>query len=197
MKNALAEMFAKADKTLGKIVIYISFCGIGASVIILGSTILNIIMRSVFTISLNGTIEIGSDMMIPVAFCALPAVTYFGVHIKVDLLARRMPNSVQSLLRAFNLIVVTVICATTAYYVFEKCLSVKEAGTFGDALHIPFYPFYAIISIMLWLCTFCSVYNLVHLFLVKEEVDEDKAMRLDPDFSLPGVERMKERIDDK
>lgn len=162
----------RADEILGRGAEYLSFIAVFASAVILIATIGNIILRAFFNRSMNGTIEISTDMMVLVAFCALPAVTFFNDHIKVDLLTRRLPARAQRVLKCFNLLIVGGICFIGAKYICDGALYQKQLGSSGSSLYIPFYPFYYLIAAMMFLCALCVVYNLIRVVAVGDAVND-------------------------
>jgi TRAP-type C4-dicarboxylate transport system permease small subunit len=171
----------KIDRAVGRVMVIISFLGILASGIILIATIVNVITRSFFNFALNGALEISTDMMIIVAFCALPAVTYFGGHIKVDLVVRKLPNLVQRICKCFNLLLTAGICGLGSWFVFVKAGATKTLGATGSSLHIPYYPFYYVISAMFLICALCAAYNMVSVIVRGDEIDEEAVMGKLPD----------------
>jgi TRAP-type C4-dicarboxylate transport system permease small subunit len=172
-KSRAAQAAARADRILMQGATLLSFVAVAAAAVILLATVGNIVLRAFFNRSMNGSIEISADMMVIVAFCALPAVTLTGGHISVDLLVRRFPARAQRALKCFNLLLGGGVCLIAAKYIFNQAAYQKQLGTSGSSLYIPYYPFYYLIAFMMLLCALCALYNLLRVAAVGEEAGED------------------------
>jgi TRAP-type C4-dicarboxylate transport system permease small subunit len=166
------DRFDRIDRVIDKSLSALAFVSIAASAAILVATIGNIVMRAAFNIALNGAIEVSTEMMPVVAFCAMPLITFYGAHIKVDLLTRHFPRMVQKALRLVNLLLIAGISLIVSYYVLEKGFQQKELGASGSSLHIPYYPFYYLISAMMLLVALCVLYSSVRLITTGVEPGE-------------------------
>jgi TRAP-type C4-dicarboxylate transport system permease small subunit len=166
----IPQSLERADRIIGKITEYISFAGLGAAAVILVATTGNIILRAFFNRSLNGAIEISTDMMVLVAFCALPVVTFYNGHIKVDLVTAKLPAGVQRVLKCFNLLLVCLVCLVSVKYIYGQAFYQKQLGTSGSSLYIPYYPFYFLIAAMMLICALCVLYNLIRVIAVGDEL---------------------------
>jgi TRAP-type C4-dicarboxylate transport system permease small subunit len=173
------ERMAKSDAAIGKVVTGVSIVGVCATAVILVATLTNVISRAVFNIALNGAVDLSNVFLVAVAFCALPGVTFYGGHIKVDIITEKMPPRGRKFFQAFNLAAVTLICVITAWYTIGKAIQEITVGSSGSSLRIPYYPFYFLISAMFFLTAFCVAYNFVHLIVTGEEIEAELFERED------------------
>jgi TRAP-type C4-dicarboxylate transport system permease small subunit len=178
-KKPREERMAKSDAAIGKVLTGVSLVGVGATAVILVATLTNVISRAVFNIALNGAVDLSNVFLVAVAFCALPGVTFYGGHIKVDIVTEKMPPPLRKFFQGFNLAATTAICALTAWYTIGKAIKEITVGSSGSALRIPYYPFYFLISAMFFLTAFCVAYNLVHLIVTGTEIEAELFERED------------------
>jgi len=164
------------DNVMNKVFIFINFFAIAATGVILLVTVANVLMRALFAQPIKGALELSTDMMVMVSYCSLPIVTMLSRHISVDLLAGRFSANAQAVLKIFNLIVYSVLCVFAGYATFVKGAYEFNLGTCGSSLRIPYWIFYYIIGVMLFISVVCALYNIIHVIVTGEEVNE---IRLD------------------
>lgn len=161
-KTARAYRMDKADRVVGMVFTVLTWFSIVAVVFILAITVVNVISRAFFTYPIFGTIDVSSVVLSLVAMCALPIVTMFNTHIKVDLVADRLPEKVKDILICANLVMCTVIMTIMSRTTFTKAGKVQVMGTRTGSLAIPLFPVYYLISFMLLVSALCALYNLFH-----------------------------------
>ena len=152
----------KIDQVVGKVFTALTWLSIIAVLIIMAITVVNVITRAFFRYPIFGVVDISEVFLSIVALCALPIVTMFNEHIKVDLVADRLPQRLQDALTCFNLSACAIMLVIISIFTFLKAGRILELGTSSGALHISFYPIYYLISAMMMVSAICAFYNLLH-----------------------------------
>jgi len=164
-KNPRAFRMDRIDRVASGLFAVLTWLSVIPVVFILLNTTANVISRAFFSHSIFGSVQLSTVVLSLVVMCAMPVVTMYNTHIKVDLLVEKFPQKVQDVLFCFNFIACAAIMVITSLYTFQKAAKTMAMGTCTDALSIPYWPIYDLIAIMLMLSAVCAIYNLIH-FLV-------------------------------
>ena len=164
-KNPKAFRMDKVDRVASGLFAILTWLSVLPVIFILLNTTANVISRAFFSHSIYGSVQLSTVTLSLVVMCAMPVVTMYNTHIKVDLVAERLPQKGQNFLCGANFIVCAAIMVVTAIYTFQKAGKVRAMGTSTDALSIPYWPIYDLIAIMLLLSAVCAIYNLIHFIV--------------------------------
>ena len=93
------------DRVVGVIFMIFTLIAIVSVIYIMLNTTVNVITRSFFSKSINGSVQTSQIVLSLVALCALPIVTMYKTHIKVDVVAEKLPEKGQNFLLIMNLII--------------------------------------------------------------------------------------------
>ncbi len=170
-KNERAYRMDKLDWVVGKCFTVLTWFSIVSVVIIMLITVVNVITRGLFRYPIFGSVDVSSVLLSLVAMCALPIVTMFNTHIKVDLVADRLPKKAQDGLLVFNLLICTGIMVIMSIATFGKADRVRSLGTTTGSLAIPYYPVYYLIAIMAFATAICALYNVFHFLYCGNTID--------------------------
>ena len=170
-KNPKAFRMDKVDRVASGLFAILTWLSVLPVIFILLNTTANVISRAFFSHSIYGSVQLSTVTLSLVVMCAMPVVTMYNTHIKVDLVAEKLPQKAQNFLFCFNFIVCAAIMMITAVYTFQKAGKVMAMGTSTDALSIPYWPIYDLIAVMLVLSAICAIYNLIHFIVAGNTVN--------------------------
>lgn len=161
MENSKQQKWDRIDYVVSKLFTVLTWFTIIATVFILLNTTANVITRAFFNYAIFGSVQLSTIMLSLVVMCAMPVVTMYNTHIKVDLVAEKLPQKVQNALSGINLLVCGAIMLVSAWYTFEKAAKAYSLGTCTDALSIPYWPVYVLIAVMFVISALCAIYNFI------------------------------------
>lgn len=120
-------------KPIGKLISWLvaGASGIaGIMVLLLVSHVtIDVLMRFMFSTPLDATIlYVSAFYMVAIAFLPLGLVEEKDSHIAVELLAEKLPNSVQSVLAFVALLLTAVVMAAVAVRTGQEAMSKHAAG---------------------------------------------------------------------
>ena len=105
--------------------------GVVAAVLFGGMALLvcaDVFLRNTGLTSMPWTVEVTEYMLMVAAFLAAPWVLYTNDHIKVDVIVRILPQSVQRLLGFVGDVICLAICAVLAWETLAVLLDTKAQG---------------------------------------------------------------------
>ena len=150
------------DRVVGVIFMIFTLIAIVSVIYIMLNTTVNVITRSFFSKSINGSVQTSQIVLSLVALCALPIVTMYNTHIKVDVVAEKLPEKGQNFLLIMNLIISGATMFIAGYYTFLKADKARAMGLAMDVPKFPHWPIYELIAIMMVISGICAVYNIIH-----------------------------------
>ncbi len=157
-----AASMERIDRFVSMIFTALTWVAIAAVVYIMLNTTVNVISRAFFKNAINGSVQTSQIVMALVALCALPIVTMYNTHIKVDVVAEKLPQKGQDALQIMNLILCGIMQFVCGYYTFLKTAKAKTMGLAMDVPPFPHWPIYLLIAIMLIISGICAFYNVFH-----------------------------------
>ena len=137
------------EKRLSKIIITLTWIPVCCILIMLGTTLYDVIIRATLNLALPGAYEYSKFLMVFIAAVALPYAALNNGHVEVDMIARRLPPPIRKAIYMFNYIIVAAysILLTRQNWLqagLTKQMMIKSPDT-------PFtlyqYPFYYVIAI--------------------------------------------------
>ena len=155
----------KIDYIVKPVFTFFSWFAILAILLIAVITVANILSRLFLNHSLLGSIEIPQLAMVIVSFGALPVVSAFNGHIKVDLLVEKFSARGQAALTVLNLILSGTVLLFLAKFTFIRAAKAFTSHICTTNLSIPHYPFYYAMAIFMVFTSFICYYNIIHLLL--------------------------------
>lgn len=162
MKKKKEERMDTIDRVVSPIFTILTVISILPVVFILLNTTANVITRAFFKFSIFGSVTLSQVTLSLCVMCAMPIVSMYNTHIKVDLVVSRFPAGVQKAFDYFGLVFCAVVQVLLCHYSFVKAEKIMAQGTMTDSLRIPYWPIYGLIAIMFGLAALCAVYNIVH-----------------------------------
>ena len=163
----------KIDRVVGVLFTVLTWFSIIAVLIIMVITTVNVVTRSFFRYPIFGAVDVSSLILSIVALCALPVVTMFNGHIKVDLVADKLNPKAQDVLIYFNLLLCAAITIIMSINTFAKAERIYLLGSMTGSLAIPFYPVYYLIAVMMMVSAACAIYNMLHFFITGVTIKAD------------------------
>lgn len=179
----------KVDYVVRVIFTALTVLAVVATVYIMLNTFVNIISRVVFSKAINGSVQTSQIVLSLVAMCSIPVVTMYNTHIKVDLVADKLPRGGQNVLTVINLVLCSAMMVFMGYFTFIKAGKAMKMGLSMDVPAFPHWPIYDLIAVMLIVSAICALYNLVHFIIsgnvisamtfdeVKERIRAKKALK--------------------
>lgn len=161
-KTERAYRLDKVDRSVSYIFTAFTFISIAAVVFIMLNTTINVITRSFFSHAINGSVQLSQIVLSLVALCSLPIVTMFNTHIKVDVVAEKLPEKGQKFLVFMNLFLSGLTMFVCGYYTILKAIKTKAMGLAMDVPAFPHWPIYMLIAIMFIISGLCAFYNFYH-----------------------------------
>lgn len=152
----------KVDNVVRVIFFILTLVSIASVVFIMLNTTINVITRSFFSNSINGSVQLSQIVLSLVALCSLPIVTMYNTHIKVDVVADKLPEKGQNILVYVNLLLSGAMMFAASYYTVLKAMKAKAQGLAMDVPPFPHWPIYILIAVMLAVSGICALYNVVH-----------------------------------
>ena len=97
----------------------------------------NVLGRYLFGIVLNGVDEIEIYILIWIAFIGAAAVTWRGIHLRMDVLIGACPPAIRKVAAAFEALVLFTISCFVAWQSFLYVQRIYALGAVSDIAHIP------------------------------------------------------------
>jgi TRAP-type C4-dicarboxylate transport system permease small subunit len=123
----------------------LSMVAMGIIVVMMLLTVAEVIMRYTLNRVIFGSMEITEFLMtalvLAMAWCALQ-----GKHVKVELVITNFPQRAQSVIGSIAYVLSLGFCFLVAWQNAMQALSVQQTDQVTNALRLPLYPFYFLIS---------------------------------------------------
>ena len=97
----------------------------------------NVIGRYVFGYALNGVDEIEIYILIWIAFLGAAAVTWRGLHLRMDVLVNACPAPIRFAVWVFETIIWLAVAGFVAWQSFQYVERIYALGAVSDIAHIP------------------------------------------------------------
>jgi TRAP-type C4-dicarboxylate transport system permease small subunit len=97
----------------------------------------NVIGRYVFGYALNGADEIEIYILIWIAFLGAAAVTWRGLHLRMDVLVNAFPAPLRFVVWLFETAVFLAVAGFVAWQSFKYVERIHALGAVSDIAHIP------------------------------------------------------------
>lgn len=168
----------RIDSGVSVVFTALTYLSILAVLFIMLNTTVNIISRVVFSHSINGSVQSSQIVLSLVALCAMPVVTMYNTHIKVDLVAEKLPKLGQDILTCGNFVLCSIMMFLMGYYTFIKAGKARAMGLSMDVPAFPHWPIYDLIAVMMIISGICALYNLVHFLVTGTIIHPDSFSQL-------------------
>lgn len=120
----------------------------------------NVVARYVFHQPLLGADELQVFLMVWMTFLGVVVVTWRGLHLRMDLVAGRLPAFARGWLRVAELLVAAVISALVLGESWRYTVRMLEIGRRSDALGVPVWIPHAAVALAFGLMGLIAVYRL-------------------------------------
>lgn len=162
-------------KPIGKLISWLvaGASGIaGIMVLLLVSHVtIDVLMRFMFSTPLDATIlYVSAFYMVAIAFLPLGLVEEKDSHIAVELLAEKLPNSVQTVLAFAALLLTTVVMAAVAVRTGQEAMSKYAAGAYSIEASgkVIIWPTYFVLPVGFGLMALVAAWKLIALALGRD-----------------------------
>jgi TRAP-type C4-dicarboxylate transport system permease small subunit len=125
-------------------------------------TVTSSLGRYFFKHPIPGSVEITCLLMVVMTFMLGPYVLAIKRHINISVIPDMMPDRLRYSTYAFRYLLIAVISFFGFTHSIKQGIFIGSTGTYTSVLHIPYSPFYYIVSIG-WLLFFLVA--VTHLFL--------------------------------
>ena len=116
-------------------------------------TMVDVVMRYVFHSPILGDIEMVEVVMSIIVFATFAYTQCEKGHIHVTLLIERLPRKIGIMIYAINSLLVAAASVAVSIGLFQQGGYVLRKHTTSVIRHIPYYPFYYVASILMWVFT--------------------------------------------
>lgn len=152
----------------------LSFISIAALLVMVGLTIADVFMRTLFKAPITGTVEIARMMMVTMTPCFV-AVLMRDMHVDVGLVVDKMKPKAQLAFAAFGHILSAIVCALMCYQGFIDMSKKMAQHQVYTMLKIPTWPFYMIFAIAMGFFAVAIVVKLIDKIVRKDVVVPEAA----------------------
>lgn len=109
-------------------------------------TVVHSVGRYALNQPIPGTIEIARLLMVIVAFMLAGYTQARKGHITIPIIVERFSQRGQAIVNGFTYLILLVLAIIGAWQSVEQGIFIGETGTYTPVLHIPFSPFYFIVT---------------------------------------------------
>lgn len=124
-------------------------------------TVTDVFLRFVFNRPILGCTEIAEHMMVVLSFLAIAYAAIEGIHVRVELLVKRLRKKAQALFAIIGFLLSLVLCIPLTLVYIPEAISVKNFGEESEVLAIPAFPFYVVVIIGCALLTVVVIIELI------------------------------------
>lgn len=170
MSNQAPTLYDKLDSVIVKILKYVSYISGVCLILIMFVAFFNVLGEKIFHKGIPASTEIIQYLHIPVVFLACGYVTLDTGHTKIDLLSRKLPETVQFVVNVIGNAIAVFITAFVGYrglIQMGKFIS-THAKSSTTGVGFAKWPFALIFSIGFFLLAISFVWATVRLFVEKK-----------------------------
>jgi TRAP-type C4-dicarboxylate transport system permease small subunit len=135
----------KVEKTVSRI---IRVCGILATLVLAGMmllTVADVLLRGFFNTVVPGSFELTVVLMVCVTFLGMGWTTLKGEHLKVDIIAGKLPKRGRVVLDIINYLAAAALCLLIMRQGFAQAMLLRKMSIASPTLGIPQYPFVLVV----------------------------------------------------
>lgn len=121
--------FQRLYRGYGRLLRGVGLISSAATLLTMALVVANIIGRYLFNKPVVGTLEFTESLLVLIIFCSVALTQYEGGHIRVNLITRRLPPSVQ---RIFTVIAMLAGCAFFTWCSYAGWRFAVEAYSFNE-----------------------------------------------------------------
>ena len=159
-------LYEKMDSIIVKIFKYVSYISGVALIAIMFVAFFNVLGEKIFHKGIPASTEIIQYLHIPVVFLGCAYVTLDTGHTKIDLLAAKLPKTVQKIFATIGNIFGCGICAFVGYRGFVQMgkFIANHARSSTTGIGFATWPFALIFSVGFFLLSFSFLWAMVRLY---------------------------------
>jgi C4-dicarboxylate transporter DctQ subunit len=120
----------------------------------------NVVGRYVFGSTIPGADELQLDVLIGMCFLGTVLVSARRAHLRMDLLAQRLPAAGQFILRMLDGLLVCGLCGFAAWQSTRYAAQLYDLGARSDDLQLLTWPVHALLALGLWLMALIALLGL-------------------------------------
>lgn len=162
----LGQQVANAAKPVIRIGGYIAAVTLAAMMLL---TVLDVFLRFVFNRPILGGIEITEHMMVVLSFFAIAYAGIEGIHVKVELLVKRLQRKAREIFAIIGYVLSLALCIPLTLVYIPEAITVKNFGEESEVLAIPAFPFYVVVIIG---CTLLTLVVFIELLKAIQRLAE-------------------------
>jgi TRAP-type C4-dicarboxylate transport system permease small subunit len=129
----------------------------------------DVLMRRLLDITIKGSFEISTSLLVVMVFCAVAWVMVVHGHVEVDVFTRRYPKSFQKPLSAIALFLSFIIVALMCWGSIILGLQQLKIGESSVLLKIPVAPFVFTVAVGSALLCLVILIQFIRVFIGGEE----------------------------
>lgn len=151
----------RIEKKLSNITKFFHYIGQIAIAVMMIITVLSSLGRFFFKTPVPGSVEVTCLSMVVMAFMLSAYTLLQKSHINISILTDFMPRKGRLYLKAFSSIVIIIISGMGFIQSIKQGIFISSTGTYTPVLHIPYSPFYYVVSIGWLLLVLVALYQLI------------------------------------
>jgi len=156
------------DKVLRKVSAALVAASCAILVLLSAFMMVDIFMRYVLKSPILGDVEIVEVVMAIIVFASFAYTQTEKGHIHVTMVIEKLPRKLGVAVYAFNSILVAIAAGAVTVGIFQQGGYVLGKGTVSAIIHIPYYPFYYISSVLMGIFTVVlladAIINVIAIF---------------------------------
>ncbi len=142
----------------------VSYVSMFALLFAMAVTVIDIVMKLTISKRVLGNIELVELSMVVMMFLCFSKTQLENGHVRVDLFINKFPPKVRCIVNGCIQCIVALFSIFMLIQSFKQIGIVSKAGTSSQVLHIPYPPFYVILSIGFALFTVTLILSAIEYF---------------------------------
>jgi len=146
----------------------------------------DVFLEKVFTIRIQGSYELVERCMIIAVFSSFAYAQTKKAHITIMMLLERFPRLARLSVLGLTSVLSVGTVGYTAYAAWTQCKTAHRMMTMTGILHIPFWPFYLIGSIAMFILAIVMLLDTTFVFAAIKSDKINKIVTKEYGMILPG-----------
>ncbi len=142
----------------------VSYVSMFALLFAMAVTVIDIVMKLTISKRVLGNIELVELSMVVMMFLCFSKTQLENGHVRVDLFINKFPPKVRCIVNGCIQCIVALFSIFMLIQSFKQISVVSAAGTSSQVLHIPYPPFYVLLSIGFALFTLTLILSALEYF---------------------------------
>lgn len=176
MSNQAPTLYDKLDNIIVKILKYVSYISGVCLILIMFVAFFNVLGEKIFHKGIPASTEIIQYLHIPVVFLACGYVTLDTGHTKIDLLSRKLPETVQFVCNFIGNVIAVLITAFVGYRGLVQMGKFISTHAKSSTTGVGFakWPFALIFSVGFFMLSISFIWATVRLIVERKNAKNNK-----------------------